>query len=207
MIKVRHIGLFHPPLAPQLSARPLFFTDSPESTEHANPTDKLAPDTAPEVQPRLQLEELQLDFGDFGESFELLTPAHESASEPPALADAEPSAAKEAKPAEHLRTTATPFLGESPAATKSSRVTDPLTERTDPEAIDRAFEEATAFAADFEEASLARARIDPNHTERTERWLQKMGLQPEPAGGLSIRAGMNVEEVSKLFRVRNPTVG
>ncbi|GAA5920126.1 hypothetical protein JCM1841_004450 [Sporobolomyces salmonicolor] len=39
-----------------------------------------------------------------------------------------------------------------------------------------AFDAATSFVTSFREADLARAKQDPNHTERTERWLLQQGL-------------------------------
>ncbi|GJN87869.1 hypothetical protein Rhopal_000824-T1 [Rhodotorula paludigena] len=49
----------------------------------------------------------------------------------------------------------------------------------DDDYMNEAFEAATSFAASFAEADLARAAKDPNHTERTERWLQQQGLSRE----------------------------
>ncbi|GAA5996863.1 uncharacterized protein JCM10292_006049 [Rhodotorula paludigena] len=50
--------------------------------------------------------------------------------------------------------------------------------------MNEAFDAATSFAASFAEADLARAAKDPNHTERTERWLQQQGLSREAADQL-----------------------
>lgn len=44
--------------------------------------------------------------------------------------------------------------------------------------LDDAFEETTTFVAGFAQASLLRATIDPNHTGRTEKWLEQMGVRP-----------------------------
>ncbi|GAA6055002.1 hypothetical protein JCM3770_000488 [Rhodotorula araucariae] len=43
--------------------------------------------------------------------------------------------------------------------------------------LDEAFDAATSFAASFAEADLARARVDPGHSARTERWLEQQGVQ------------------------------
>lgn len=39
------------------------------------------------------------------------------------------------------------------------------------------FDAATSFVSGFRETDLARARVDPGHTERTERWLEGQGLR------------------------------
>ncbi|BGP29304.1 hypothetical protein JCM10296v2_001043 [Rhodotorula toruloides] len=46
--------------------------------------------------------------------------------------------------------------------------------------LDEAFDAVTAFASAFAQADLARAAQDPNHTERTERWLQRQGIERRP---------------------------
>ncbi|GAA5863392.1 hypothetical protein JCM1840_007511 [Sporobolomyces johnsonii] len=46
------------------------------------------------------------------------------------------------------------------------------------DALSDAFDATTSFVNSFREADLARARQDPNHTERTERWLLQQGLTP-----------------------------
>ncbi|BGP05236.1 hypothetical protein JCM10049v2_001041 [Rhodotorula toruloides] len=66
----------------------------------------------------------------------------------------------------------------------------PLPEMTDspdgedaedePDPLDEAFDAVTAFASSFAQADLARAAQDPNHTERTERWLQRQGIERRP---------------------------
>ncbi|BGO88800.1 hypothetical protein NBRC10512_006940 [Rhodotorula toruloides] len=49
-----------------------------------------------------------------------------------------------------------------------------------PDPLDEAFDAVTAFASSFAQADLARAAQDPNHTERTERWLQRQGVERRP---------------------------
>ncbi|BGP22098.1 plus agglutinin [Rhodotorula toruloides] len=50
----------------------------------------------------------------------------------------------------------------------------------EPDPLDEAFDAVTAFASSFAQADLARAAQDPNHTERTERWLQRQGIEMRP---------------------------
>jgi len=41
------------------------------------------------------------------------------------------------------------------------------------------FDAATSFVSGFRETDLARAKVDPGHTGRTERWLAGQGVRRE----------------------------
>ncbi|GAA5979053.1 hypothetical protein JCM10908_002788 [Rhodotorula pacifica] len=113
--------------------------------------------------PRVELQMLDLDLPDFGSSFSLATPVQlEAASLVP------PSSASTAN--RH----STPSLSTLRPASRGAATP----ETSDP--LDDAFEETTTFVAGFAQASLLRATIDPNHTGRTEKWLEQMGVRPRP---------------------------
>ncbi|GAA5959841.1 hypothetical protein JCM8115_004875 [Rhodotorula mucilaginosa] len=67
-------------------------------------------------------------------------------------------------------------VGFSLATPSEAAVMESCTTASDP--LDDAFEETTTFVAGFAQASLLRATIDPNHTGRTEKWLEQMGVRP-----------------------------
>ncbi|GAA5990950.1 hypothetical protein JCM11641_007441, partial [Rhodosporidiobolus odoratus] len=48
------------------------------------------------------------------------------------------------------------------------------------DAMSDAFEATASFVAAFTDERIARAAKDPNHTERTERWLAQQGVQRQP---------------------------
>ncbi|BGP37176.1 hypothetical protein JCM10449v2_001080 [Rhodotorula kratochvilovae] len=50
--------------------------------------------------------------------------------------------------------------------------------------LDEAFDAATSFVTSFAEADLARARVDPGHSARTDRWLEQQGVQRQSVEAL-----------------------
>ncbi|GAA5932055.1 hypothetical protein JCM3775_004226 [Rhodotorula graminis] len=55
--------------------------------------------------------------------------------------------------------------------------------------LDEAFDAATSFAASFAQADLSRARVDPGHSARTDRWLEQQGVERKPVGELRVEGG------------------
>ncbi|POY73538.1 hypothetical protein BMF94_3476 [Rhodotorula taiwanensis] len=125
------------------------------------------PDTTP-IQPKLELETLDLDFGDFGTSFSLTTPTVVAAA-----------GAHKALNGVMLAAETAPHRNDGRGNVLTSSEHHAL------DALDRAFDETASFVADFAHATLERARIDPNHTERTERWLEQTGVRAQPMSGLT----------------------
>ncbi|GAA5994761.1 hypothetical protein JCM5350_007984, partial [Sporobolomyces pararoseus] len=71
------------------------------------------------------------------------------------------------------------------------------------------FDAATSFVSGFHEADLARAKVDPGHTGRTEKWLEGQGMRTSPGiESLKMRNEKTVansdssESLSTIFRPR-----
>lgn len=50
------------------------------------------------------------------------------------------------------------------------------------------FDAATSFVSGFRETDLARAKVDPGHTGRTEKWLVGQGVTVQAGGIESLRS-------------------
>lgn len=119
---------------------------------------------APVEKPQIELQTLDLDLPDFGVGFSLATPSE---------ADAGRTISQTQSVMEE-RVTSYSIAAHS--TVNRSSTSKPCTPASDP--LDDAFEETTTFVAGFAQASLLRATIDPNHTGRTEKWLEQMGVRP-----------------------------
>ncbi|KAG0662249.1 hypothetical protein C6P46_003435 [Rhodotorula mucilaginosa] len=111
---------------------------------------------SPAEKPRFELQTLDLDLPDFGVGFSLATPSEADAG----------CTISQIQSVMEDRVTSYSIAARP---TVSGSTSDPL---------DDAFEETTTFVAGFAQASLLRATIDPNHTGRTEKWLEQMGVRP-----------------------------
>ncbi|GAA5826119.1 hypothetical protein JCM11251_007172 [Rhodosporidiobolus azoricus] len=90
-----------------------------------------------------------------------------------------------------------PMRASSPMAEFGTEVDEEPEEEDDP--LSDAFEAATHFATSFAQADLARASADPNHTERTERWLAQMGVERRNVGDLTRPAAPSLSKVPSLM--------
>ncbi|KWU45790.1 hypothetical protein RHOSPDRAFT_32721 [Rhodotorula sp. JG-1b] len=132
---------------------------SPEEVLDAS---ALLPASAPAGKPRIELQTLDLDLPDFGVGFSLATPSE---------ADVGRTISQIHSMMEERVTSY------SIAAPRTLNKSDAIElYATAPDSLDDAFEETTTFVAGFAQASLLRAGIDPNHTGRTEKWLEQMGF-------------------------------
>lgn len=81
------------------------------------------------------------------------------------------------------------FLNSRPQTTADASMRaddDPAASSHD---LDEAFDAATSFAASFAEVDLSRARVDPGHSARTDRWLEQQGVERKSVGELRPQEG------------------
>ncbi|BGP13241.1 hypothetical protein JCM10213v2_001160 [Rhodosporidiobolus nylandii] len=98
-----------------------------------------------------------------------------------------------------------PQRASSPMAEYGTEVLD---EDDNIDAMSDAFEATASFVAAFADERLARAAKDPNHSERTERWLVQQGVQRKPMGELKTPvAELKSEAEGKKVEEREPDSG
>ncbi|GAA5860463.1 hypothetical protein JCM3774_000431 [Rhodotorula dairenensis] len=150
-----------PPPAGNITEKPTALSHEPAARRRPATDEPLealeALSAAPAVvpvaqQPRIELQKLDLDLPDFGVGFSVSTPIQVDPTRSPSPGPNDPR-----------------DLSRPSSSTARPAPSDPL---------DDAFEETTTFVTGFEHASLLRATIDPNHTGRTEKWLEQMGVRP-----------------------------
>ncbi|TNY23986.1 hypothetical protein DMC30DRAFT_443905 [Rhodotorula diobovata] len=76
--------------------------------------------------------------------------------------------------------------GEDEDEDEEAKYDDPAASSHD---LDEAFDAATSFAASFAEVDLSRARVDPGHSARTDRWLEQQGVERKSVGELRPQEG------------------
>ncbi|GAA5902815.1 hypothetical protein JCM8208_006483 [Rhodotorula glutinis] len=177
-------------LIPPTPLEPRFASPTPNAVQvdderlHTSPTSappEVEPAPAPVPLPALQplelgftLDELglsTLDFG-LGVSDEVVVGEGETGEK-----EALPWPERASSPAVQFGEDEDDALsGEEPAAA----------DRSDENDLDEAFDAATSFATSFAQADLSRARVDPGHSARTDRWLEQQGVERKPVGELRV---------------------
>lgn len=209
-----------PPLPPTTALPPPVEASTESASKRAPPQDcQAAPDgsskapsaalaAVPVVQPRIELQMLDLELPDFGLGFSVTTPVQAAQAEPPSLAPAAcanqpPPSSPAAPPACSTSAVSNCKLHRAlagmmtpPKMLRLLTARHKQTARPDP--LDDAFEETTTFVAGFAQASLLRATIDPNHTGRTEKWLEQMGVRPRLVSEINRAPRSDAELVSRV---------